>query len=289
MSLGHLPHATGRPPRSVIEAPRQLRVEPVMGTVATLDIRAPFVADEVIDRAIATLHDIDRRFSLYRPDSELSGLADGSIAEPDLSPDVRWVMAACDDLARQTGGAFDARRHRADGVADPSALVKGWAIELAVAELERGGARNLFAGAGGDIVTRGEPTPGHAWRVGIRHPRIASRVAAVLDLRDGAVATSGRYERGEHLADPRTGRPAAGLLSFSVVGPDLAWADAYATAGFVMGMDGLAWVDQRPGYGALAITPGDEVAWTPVVERHRVGEAIEPSDFSDESHRHVVS
>lgn len=288
MSLGTAsgaPTVTGRRP---VDVSRQHRVEPVMGTVVTLDIRAPFVSEEVVERAIRVLHDIDRRFSLYRSDSELGRLAERSLSEQDLSADVRWVLAACDDLARQTHGAFDARRHRTDGIVDPSALVKGWAVELAVAELERGGACNLFIGAGGDIVTRGEPTPGDSWQVGIRHPRLPDQVVAVIELRDGAIATSGRYERGAHLQDPRTHRPARGLQSFSVIGPDLAWADAYATAGFVMGMDGLGWVDQRPGYGALAITLADEVAWTPVIERHWVGEPVEPVGFSDESHLPVL-
>ncbi|MEO8470458.1 MAG: FAD:protein FMN transferase [Chloroflexota bacterium] len=254
-----------------------------MGTVVSLDIRAPFVSDEVIERAIGILHDIDRRFSLYRSDSELSRLAQGSVREDDLSTDVRWALAACDDLARQTGGAFDARRHRPDGVVDPSALVKGWAVEEAVRELEAGGAANLLMIAGGDLVARGEPAPGGAWRIGIRHPTFADQVASVLALRSGALATSGLYERGPHLRDPRTGQAANGLRSFSVVGPDLTWADAYATAGFVMGRDGLGWVDQRPGYGALAITNDNQVVWTSRVDRYRIWDPGGAVRFSEES------
>ena len=260
-----------------------------MGTVVSLDIRAPFVPDDVVERAMAILHDIDRRFSLYRSDSELSRLADGSVCADDLSMDVRWALAACDDLARQTGGAFDARRHRPDGVADPSALVKGWAVEEAVRELEAGGAVNLLMVVGGDLVARGEPTPGKAWQIGIRHPMFANQVAAVLALRNGALATSGLYERGPHLRDPRTGQAAKGLKGFSVVGPDLTWADAYATAGFVMGRDGLGWVDQRPGYGALAITNDDQVLWTSGADRYRIGEPVQPAQFSEESQGMALS
>lgn len=277
---------TQRPPAGVA---RQSRVEPVMGTVVTLDIRAPFVPDDVVERAMAILHDIDRRFSLYRSDSELSRLAAGSVHADDLSMDVRWALAACDDLARQTGGAFDARRHRPDGVADPSALVKGWAVEEAVRELEAGGAVNLLMVVGGDLVARGEPTPGQAWQIGIRHPTYANQVASVLALRRGALATSGLYERGPHLQDPRTGQAANRLKSFSVVGPDLTWADAYATAGFVMGPDGLGWVDQRPGYGALAITNDDQVAWTSGFDRYRIGEPVQPAQFSEESQGMALS
>lgn len=260
-----------------------------MGTVVTLDVRAPFVSDEVIERAIGILHDVDHRFSLYRTDSELSRLADGSVREEDLSMDVRWALAACDDLARQTGGAFDARRHRPDGVADPGALVKGWAVEEAVRELQAGGAANLLMVAGGDLVARGEPAPGKAWHIGIRHPMFADHVASVLAIRNGALATSGLYERGPHLRDPRTARAAKGLQSFSVVGPDLTWADAYATAGFVMGLDGLDWVDQRPGYGALAITNDHQVVWTSGVDRHRIGEPVQPTQFSGESQGTALS
>ena len=283
-SIEHL--VTQRPAAGL---PRQFRVEPVMGTVVTLDIRRPFVADEAIERAFGTLHDVDRRFSLYRSDSELSRLAAGSVHEADLSTDVRWALSACDDLARQTGGAFDARGHRPDGVADPSALVKGWAVEEAVRELEISGAVNLLMVAGGDLVTRGDPTPGAGWQIGIRHPTLAGQVASVLAMRNGALATSGLYERGAHLRDPRTGQAAGGFQSFSVVGPDLTWADAYATAGFVMGMDGLTWVDERPGYGALAITNADQIVWTAVIDRHRIGEPVQPGHFSEESHRLALS
>src|SRR6185312_7550677 len=77
---------------------------------------------------------------------------------------------------------------------------------------------------------RGRPAPGRRWRIGIRHPGDLGHVAAVLAVEDLAVATSGEYERGAHILDPHTGRPPAGLLSVTIVGPDLATADAYATA-----------------------------------------------------------
>lgn len=255
-----------------------------MGTAVTVDIRAPFVPPGAVSAAFEVLRDIDRRFSLYREDSELGRLAAGTLAETDLSADVRWVLAACDDLARTSNGAFDARRHRRDGIVDPSGLVKGWAVEEAAQHLAASGAVNLFVAAGGDIVTRGEAAPGEPWHIGIRHPDDATQVAAVLSMRDRAIATSGLYERGAHITDPRTGSTPGGLVSFTVIGPDLTWVDAYATAGFVMGLDGLAWVDAHPGYGALAITDSREVVWTPVIDRHLVPDADVGDEFSGESH-----
>ena len=251
-------------------AGRLVHVEHVMGTVVSIHVRAPLPEAGAVEAACGVLHDIDRRFSLYRPDSELSRLARGEVTQSDLSPDVQWVIAACDDLARTTGGTFDARRHRADGIVDPSGFVKGWAVEEASARLEDAGARNYVIAAGGDVLARGKAGPGEAWRVGIRHPDDPGAIAAVLGIGTGAVATSGLYERGDHIRDPRTGAVPRELVSLTVVGPSLAWADAYATAAFAMGLEGLAWVDAQPGCGAVAVTAERRVVWTPVAASYRL-------------------
>ncbi|HEX7497126.1 MAG TPA: FAD:protein FMN transferase, partial [Candidatus Limnocylindrales bacterium] len=111
------------------------------------------------------------------------------------------------------------------------------------------------------------------WRVGIRHPFIADRLAAVLEVRDGAVATSGAYERGEHIRNPLTGLAPEGLLSVTIVGPSLTLADAYATAAFAMGSSGLAWVAGLLGFAGCGVTTDDDGAsprlvWTPDFERY---------------------
>ncbi len=81
----------------------------------------------------------------------------------------------------------------------------------------------------------------------------------MLAVTDAAVATSGRYERGDHVIDPRSGLPARGLTSVTVVGPDLALADAYATAALVLGpVDGMLFLGQRVGYEGMGI--GDDRA-----------------------------
>jgi thiamine biosynthesis lipoprotein len=103
-------------------------VEHVMGTTVSIVVEPPLVPDAIVEEVVAGLHDVDARFSTYRPDSEISRLMRGEVTEADRSPDVRHVLAACDHLATVTSGAFDARRHRADGRIDPSGFVKGWAI-----------------------------------------------------------------------------------------------------------------------------------------------------------------
>ena len=97
----------------------------------------------------------------------------------------------------------------------------------------------------------------------------------MLHVTDLAVATSGFYERGEHIVDPHTGSAPDGLLSLTVVGPSLTYADAYATAAFAMGRDGVAWVVGQSGYGAYAITTDDRAIWTTVVRPVLLG-AIKP-------------
>jgi thiamine biosynthesis lipoprotein len=245
---------------------RQVQVERVMGTVVSLDVRGRYPAPGTVARAIAWLHEVDARFSPYRSDSDVSRLTDGTMNEGDAHPDVRAVLAMCEAMRVDSGGAFDARRWSADGRLDPSGIVKGWSIQRAADDIDAAGIRDFAIDAGGDVVAKGEPEPGRGWRVGIRHPRVADQVAAVLAVRDVAVATSAMYERGAHIRDPLSHKAPTGLQSMTVVGPSLTWADAYATSAFVMGLEGLAWVADHDGYGALAITDDDRVIWTPVVE-----------------------
>jgi thiamine biosynthesis lipoprotein len=102
-------------------------------------------------------------------------------------------------------------------------------------------------------------------------------VAAVLAISDRAVATSGGYERGDHIRDPRSpAEPLAGLRSVTVVGPALAFTDAYATALFVMGIEGLRWLSSHPEYSeyaAYAITADGRAVWTRGMERYLVRDA----------------
>jgi FAD:protein FMN transferase len=244
------------------------RVEPVMGTVVSFDLRDDVVPTGAVEGAIAWLHEVDERFSPFRPDSEISRLADGTLAEAEAHPDVRAVLAMCDELRRDSGGAFDARAWTGDGRLDPSGLVKGWAVQLAADRLAVAGMHAFAINAGGDIAVRGGPTPGAAWRVGIRHPERRDRVAGVIVVRDAAVATSGDYERGAHIREPRSGASPSALRSVTVVGPSLTWADAYATTAFVKGVDGLAWVAGHDGYGAYGITVDERVLWTDGFERY---------------------
>jgi thiamine biosynthesis lipoprotein len=243
-------------------------VEQIMGTAISLDVREASVSPAALDLAFEYLREVDRRFSTYKPESEVSRLIRGELAEADCSSQLREVLALCEEVGRTTEGYFDIRAHRTDGRPDPTGLVKGWSLENAGRILEAAGARNYCINGGGDVVIRGEASPGAAWRVGIRHPLQADKLATVLAVRDGAVATSGSYERGDHVRDPFTGRAPTGILSVTIVGPSLTFADAYATAAFAMGPTALAWVASLPDYEGCSISADRDgsngrLAWTP--------------------------
>ncbi|GIE84371.1 FAD:protein FMN transferase [Actinoplanes regularis] len=231
-------------------------VEQVMGTVVSIeladDLPEPRLR-ELIESTCAWLHEVDARFSTYKEDSEVSRLQRREIRPEECSADLRLVLDRCADLWRETDGYFDAY---AKGPLDPSGYVKGWSVEVASARLAAAGSTRHHLNAGGDIRMRGAAPNGGPWRVGIRHPWEADKLAWVLTVRDGAVATSGTYERGAHVWNPRTGGPATGLRSVTVVGPDLAVADAYATAALAMGELGLTWLAKRvaDGYESAAVT-----------------------------------
>jgi thiamine biosynthesis lipoprotein len=247
------------------------RVEHVMGMPVRAVVRDAGSYDAALDGVFAWLRWVDATFSTYDPDSEISRWGRGALALRDAHPLVREVLGRCERLRVDTGGAFDIR-FRPDAPPDPSGLVKGWAIQRAAARLAAAGARHFCLDAGGDVVVRGGP-----WRVGIRHPRRRDLLAGVLELRDGAVATSGAYERGEHIRDPRTGRPPAGVMAVTVVGPDLGSADAFATAAFALGAAGPAWTAGLRGYEAMTIVPGDRVRSTPGFTRHVAGASLADS------------
>jgi FAD:protein FMN transferase len=232
-----------------------------MGMPIVLDERDG-LDDDTIEAMWNELRRADTIFSTYKEASEISRLNRGELALEDAHPDVREVLSRCEELRVITDGYFDAGRVLEDGI-DPSGLVKGWAVDRAGELLDAAGARNYSLNAGGDIRLRGAPLPEPRWRIGIQHPRVRDKIAAVVEGNDLGVATSGAYARGEHVLDPHTGRAPAGVLSVTIVGPELATADAYATAAFAMGEAGPEWTASLGLYEAMTILADDRVLLTP--------------------------
>jgi len=253
-------------------APGVHHVEQVMGMAVSIDIRDTGAPPTAVPAVVEWLHHVDATFSTYKLDSPISALGRGELSFAGVSEEVRDILRRCEDLRIETDGAFDAFAVPApNGTSlDPSGLVKGWSIEESARILETYGCSNFCINAGGDIALRGSPSPGERWLIGIRHPDDAQAMAIVLAGADRlAVATSASYERGAHIIDPRTRQPTTELASATIVGPDLSTADGYATAVYIMGLDGLAWIEDRPGYEAYLITRDNMTYWTSGLDHYR--------------------
>jgi FAD:protein FMN transferase len=232
-----------------------------MGMPIVVDVRDETVPGRAVEEVFQWLRRVDETFSTYKDSSEISRLDRGELTIEDVSPEVREVLAACEVYRIETGGFFDARWC---GRLDPSGLVKGWAVDRAAEILYAAGARNYAVNAGGDMCLAGGGLPASAWRVGIQHPLEVGAVAAVVETTDLAVATSGAYRRGDHVADPHTGLRPAGVISVTVTGPELATADVYATAAFAMGAErGPAWTARLRHYEAFSILADGTTRSTP--------------------------
>jgi thiamine biosynthesis lipoprotein len=160
------------------------------------------------------------------------------------------VLSRCAVARELSGGWFDP--WAMPGGVDPTGLVKGWAAQRALAAFSAPCISGAIVNAAGDIASYGSPGRGEPFRVGIADPSAPRRLAEIVSL-TGAIATSGSYERGRHLIDPHSGRPAVRVGSASVTGPDLGLADALATAVAVAGEPGLAFIGPLDGYEALII------------------------------------
>jgi thiamine biosynthesis lipoprotein len=243
---------------AVQELPGIRRVEQIMGLPVVVDVRDDGDAGPALDDLFDWLRWVDATFSTFKEDSEISRINRGELRREDAQPDVRRVLERCDSLREETDGYFDMRAP--DGSIDPSGLVKGWAVDRAAAILDGAGFQNYAVSAGGDMRVLGRAVPDLAWRVGIQHPLDRQQVASVVETTDLAIATSGAYARGDHVWNPHSGRAPSGILSVTIVGPELGTADAYATSAFAMGPQRAPhWTARLAGYEAMTILVDETV------------------------------
>jgi len=193
-----------------------------MGTVVSLDWAG---SPALLDAVRAVFDAADRRFSLYRPDSELRRIADGSLELLDASAELREVYATALGWRGETGGAFTP--HRPDGTVDLNGIVKAWAMAEAGRALGDG---DWCLNVGGDVLVSGAAGSGAPWVVGIVDPADRAGLLTGLPLVGGrrAAATSGSAERGDHIWT--RGREAAEFVQVTVLADDIVTADVLATA-----------------------------------------------------------
>ena len=145
-------------------------------------------------------------------------------------------------------------------------VAKGYGIDRARDVLIAAGLKNFIVDGGGDMYLAGQKLSG-PWKVGIRHPR-SEQLFAEIDVSEKAVVSSGDYERYfvlgskryHHIIDLKTGLPATGAVSVTVLADKTMYADAVATAVFVLGAEsGLQLVESLPGIEAILLAPNGRV------------------------------
>ncbi len=248
-----------------VRSARQVRFshdEEVMGTVVSFRILGYRCTDQALLGALgdvcAFLHYVDDTFSTWKPASPLSRLRRNEVGISDVPAEIPTVLALCEEARAISGGWFDP--WSMPGGVDPTGLVKGWAIEQSAGLLSDAGVDAAILNGGGDIAVIGVPEGSSYWPVGIQHPWRSDALACSLAV-EAAVATSGSYERGLHLVDPRNALPSRQVASATVTGPSLAICDALATALAVGGDAVWERIVDLVGVEAYMIRPdGTEVA-----------------------------
>ena len=270
-----------------------------MGTIVSIEVDAP---DAVAERAFEWFRLVEAHCSRFDAASELRQLPVGrrTRASPILFEAVRFALMVAEEtggafdptvggrmvargfnrhyLTREVTGApesedgvsfcdveLDARDHtillRRPLTLDLGAVAKGLAVDAAAHELEP--FRNFAIDAGGDLYLSGSNPQGKPWSAGIRHPRIPGGLVDHFRVSDCAVCTSGAYERGQHILDPRRGEAANGVASATVVAPSAMLADALATAAFVLDPEDSIPMLTRMGVEGLVVTASLELFRTP--------------------------
>lgn len=231
-----------------------------MGTVVSIRFAAAPASEAVIARVERAFSELDQRYSLYNPHSELSRIASCSIALQDASPHMLDTYALATHWRMRTNGAFTP--HRPDGVIDLSGVVKALAMDAAARELESAGVERWILNAGGDVIASPASEASPPWTVGIVDPADRTELLTSVALGGSrrACATSGSAERGDHIWSLHE-RPE--LVQVTVVADDILTADVLATAIVAGGAEALDLVCRTWPVDVLAIDADGALRMTP--------------------------
>ena len=232
----------------------------MMGMPITVSVVDPAVTPELFDQVFMYFDYVDRTFSTYKPDSEVSRINRGELTLAQASEDVRTIWDLAEQTREETDGYFDIRHN---GAYDPLGLVKGWAIFNAAELVRAAGYADFYVEAGGDIQAVGKNAQGQPWRVGIRNPFNMQEIVKVLALSNAGIATSGTYIRGAHIRNPKDPTdPLTDVVSLSVIGPDVYEADRFATAAFAMGRKGINFIEKLADFEGYMIDRNRQAMFT---------------------------
>ena len=182
---------------------------------------------------------VDSTFSTYKETSEITRINTGVLKRKNYSKEMSEIFALAQQTKKESHGYFDIHNGK---VIDPSGIVKGWAIHNAARILTDSGIGNYYVEAGGDIEVAGTNNDGKPWTIGIRNPFSPGEIIKRVTLGHHGIATSGTYERGNHIYDPVRKGAADEIASMTVIAPDVYEADRFATAAFAMGTMGIQFI-----------------------------------------------
>ena len=222
-----------------------------MGTVASVDGPA-----ELMPSIEACFEEFEARFSLYRPDSELSRIASGDLLLPHSSEALLATYMRAIQWRDRTNGSFTP--HRPDGVIDLNGTVKAEAIDTAGAVFDAAGCTDWTINVGGDILTRRQEPIGLV----DPHRRDALLLSVILTGGRRAMATSGSAERGDHIWLGGSLGPSV-FAQVTVIADDIVTADVLATAIVAAGPDGLDDLTERWPIDVVTVDRDGIVSATP--------------------------
>ncbi|WP_229203177.1 FAD:protein FMN transferase [Dyadobacter jejuensis] len=152
------------------------------------------------------------------------------------------------------------------------ALGEGYAADRCRSMMQERGIQAGIVNGTGDMSAWGKQPDGSDWMIGINDPADSGRLLAVVPLRQGAVVTSGSYEkfvtfngkRYAHIINPVTGYPATGLTSVTVFGPSAEQANGLSTTMMVLGKkEGLEFLSNFPEYSCLMVADDGSMTHSP--------------------------
>lgn len=213
--------------------------------LAVVEIVDLNVSDEIFEEVFDYFVSVDKKFSPYKKNSEVTLYNEGKISKENLSEDIKKVLVLSEEMKNKTNGFFDVFYNNK---LNPSGLVKGWAIHNAGEIISKAGFKNFYVEIAGDIEVRGLNDKGEKWSIGIRNPFNKTENIKIVYLSDRGIATSGTYERGEHIYNPKEKRQADEIMSLTIISPNVYLADCFATACFAMGKQGVYFVESLSGF-----------------------------------------
>jgi thiamine biosynthesis lipoprotein len=238
----------------------------LMGMPITVEIVDPGENERLLDAVFGYFGYIDRKFSTFKPDSEISMINRQELRLEEASDEMKAIFRLAEQTRQESEGYFEIRRN---GIYDPSGIVKGWAILNAAEILRDAGCENYYVDAGGDIQAAGKNGLGESWRVGIQNPFNPMEIVKVLSIQNCGIATSGTYVRGQHIFNPQVPeQPITDIVSLTVIGSDVIEADRFATAAFAMGPGGIQFIERLTGFEGYMIDKGGMATYTSGFERY---------------------